>query len=117
MKTRRKTNKSRGGRPKRKSSPSSRRATSTPLVSSGAPPPSAAAAGAAGIGENWDGAVGDTVVLGPGRCAANAAERHVVLDHAVSNSWATEDIGMIQRVESNGRCMWVMWRRTSVTPI
>jgi len=61
--------------------------------------------------------VGDTVVLGPGRCAANAAERHVVLDHAVSNIWATEDIGMIQRVESNGRCMWVMWRRTSVTPI
>src|SRR5689334_21266320 len=84
-------------------------ASSVSTARAGAAPVSAAAAPPNGVNaENWDASVSDTTVLG-GRCAANAAERHVVLDHAVSNVWAAEDIGTIRRVESNGRCMWVMW--------
>jgi hypothetical protein len=100
--------KSKGTRPKSK-------AGAPPPPRAGSPPVAAAAAPAPG-GENWDASVSDTVVL-PGRCATNAEQRHVVLDHAVSNVWAAEDIGMIHRVESNGRCMWVMWRGSSVPPL
>jgi hypothetical protein len=77
--------------------------------------PAAAPVGSPGGMEDWDTLVADSAVFG--RCAANAAERHVVLDHAISNVWAAEDIGTIRRVESNGRCMWVMWRRTSAPPL
>src|SRR6185436_2400940 len=116
-----KRNRKKMARPQPKSQSKSKSKGTRPKSKAGAPPPPRAGsppvvAAAAPGAENWDTSVSDTVVL-PGRCAANAEERHVVLDHAVSNVWAAEDIGMIHRVESNGRCMWVMWRRSSVPPL
>ena len=63
---------------------------------------------------NWDDSVSDTTVPGLGRCAANARERITALRHAVLNVWTTEDIGLIQRVDS--QCLWVMWRRNNLPP-
>lgn len=58
----------------------------------------------------------DSNVPGLGHDATNAFERHVALDHVVTNVWATEDITMIRRVESAGAFKWVMWRRSDIPP-
>lgn len=58
----------------------------------------------------------DSNVLSHGQNATSAYERHVALDHVVTNVWATEDITMIRRVESTGSYKWVMWRRGSLPP-
>ena len=60
---------------------------------------------------NWDGELSDSPV-----CASTAQERRQTLDDALNGIWAAEDITLIQRIESEGRCMWVMWRRGSVPP-
>ena len=61
----------------------------------------------------WDGEVSDTEVDTLNRCAKTPEERRLTLDYAV-NAWAAEDISMIRRVESQDRCLWVMWRRSTL---
>src|SRR6266404_1273964 len=53
-----------------------------------------------------DSEVSDTASLP--QCAQTGQERRTALDHALSGPWAAEDISMIRRVESGGRCLWAM---------
>jgi hypothetical protein len=62
----------------------------------------------------WDGEVSDTASLP--QCAQTAQDRRAALDHALNGPWAAEDISMIRRVESEGRCLWVMWRLSTLPP-
>ena len=50
-----------------------------------------------------------------GHPAGDDAERRSVLEHAVTSVWP-DDVSLIQRVESQGRAMWVMWKRGTVPP-
>jgi hypothetical protein len=64
----------------------------------------------------WDREFDDNNVPGLNRPASNGYERHLALEHAIGNVWATEDISAIRRIESGGRFLWVMWRRSSRPP-
>lgn len=50
-----------------------------------------------------------------GHPAVDDAERRSVLEHAVTSVWP-DDVSLIQRVETQGRAMWVMWKRNIVPP-
>jgi hypothetical protein len=63
----------------------------------------------------WDREISDTASPLNG-CAEAAQDRRTALDHALNGSWAAEDISMIRRVESEGRCLWVMWRYPTLPP-
>jgi len=63
---------------------------------------------------HWDRELTDKVVIN--KCAETPQELRQTLDHAVNNTWSAEDITMIRRVESEKRCMWVMWRRKTLPP-
>ena len=115
MKPSRKKSKTRRTKPAKAKSKSSLRAakSAAPGFTARAMDAPAAALDAA---PPWDREVDDSNVPGLNRPATNAFERHLALDHAVATIWITEDIGMIRRVESGGRFLWVMWRRTTLPP-
>ncbi|MBL9174745.1 MAG: hypothetical protein JNL10_14505 [Verrucomicrobiales bacterium] len=97
-------------------------ATASPVRKQGrsAPPTALQALDAVGPAGSVRGGFGDGApddqlldvnVPGLGHNAANAMERHLALEHAVSNVWAVEDISVLRRMEDAESGKWVMWRR------
>jgi hypothetical protein len=64
----------------------------------------------------WDLQFDDNDVPGLNGPATTGFQRHTALQHVVTNVWTNEDISLVQRVESGGRFLWVMWRRNSMPP-